>query len=649
MSGLLHALLIDDNPDDRALVQRELERSFGRIRTTPVIDAPALDAALTRGEFDLVITDFQLRWTDGLHIVRTIRHRYPDCPMVMYTGTGNEEVAAAAMKIGLDEYVVKSANRLPQLRLAATAALERAVQRRALREQQERTQAILDTVVDGIVTIDEKGLIQSFNPAAERLFGYSADELIGENIKILMPEPYSAEHDGYIANYLKTGTAKIIGIGREMQGRTKDGRLFPMELAVNEMRLSNGKRHFIGSVRDLTERNRLEEQLRNGQKMEAVGQLTGGLAHDFNNILTVILGNLELATERAGADPGLCSVIELAHKAGERGAALIRRLLTFSRRHILQSQALTLNEVVNDLLDMLSHSIGDNIKIKTTSGKELWHVLADKNQVENVVLNLAINARDAMPAGGTLTIDTRNVRVTDNEALNHPQLKVGEYVRLSVTDIGSGMPPEVIARAFEPFFTTKDVGKGTGLGLSMVYGFAQQSRGHVVIDSEIGTGTTVHFYLPRCHRCAAQPVAEPEGELVTPRKEETILVVEDDDLVRSTVAEQLKRLGYCVLIAANGREAIDILKSDQPIDLLFTDIVMPSMSGRELACESAKFRPDLRIIFTTGHDQSGPRETAVADSEDSDVLLKPYRRQDLARKIRKALDVENKALSRVAK
>ena len=289
-----------------------------------------------------------------------------------------------------------------------------------------------------------------------------------------------------------------------MQGRAKDGRLFPIELAVNEMRLSSGKRHFIGSVRDLTERMRMEEQLRSSQKMEAVGQLTGGLAHDFNNILTVILGNLELAAERAESDPALRSVIELAHNAGERGAALIRRLLTFSRRQVLQSQALTLSEVVNDLLDMLSRSIGDNIKIKTTSGKDLWHVLADKNQVENVVLNLAINARDAMPAGGTLTIDTRNMRITENDALKHPQVAPGEYVCLSVTDTGTGMPPEVIARAFEPFFTTKDVGKGTGLGLSMVYGFAKQSHGHVAIDSEMGKGTTVHFYLPRCHRCGAQ-------------------------------------------------------------------------------------------------------------------------------------------------
>ncbi len=637
MGGLLHALLIDDNPDDRALVQRELERGFGRIRTTPVIDALALEAALTHGEFDLVITDFQLRWTDGLQVVRAIRQRFPDCPLVMYTGTGNEDVAAAAMKIGLDEYVVKSANRLPQLRLAAIAAIERATQRRALREQQERTQAILDTVLDGIVTIDEKGLIQSFNPSAERLFGYSADELIGENIKILMPEPYQAKHDGYISEYLRTGRAKIIGMGREAQGRAKDGRLFPIELVVNEMRLSSGKHHFIGSVRDLTERMRLEEQLRISQKMEAVGQLTGGLAHDFNNILTVILGNLELAAERAGSDSALSSVIELAHKAGERGAALIRRLLTFSRRQILQSQALTLSEVVDDLLDMLSRSIGDNIKIKTMSNKDLWHVLADKNQVENVVLNLAINARDAMPAGGTLTIDTRNIRITDNDAFTHPRVTPGDYIRLSVTDTGIGMPPEVIARAFEPFFTTKDVGKGTGLGLSMVYGFAHQSHGHVTIDSEMGTGTTVHFYLPRCHRCSPQPVPEPEGEMVTPPHAATILVVEDDDLVRSTVTEQLKRLGYRVLIASDGRQALDALKSDEPIDLLFTDIVMAGMGGRELACECGKLRPDLRIIFTTGHDRSGGRAAAVTESEDGDVLLKPYRREDLARKIRKVL------------
>jgi two-component system CheB/CheR fusion protein len=632
----MHALLIDDNPDDRALVKRELAHAFDKVEATDVFDADGLDKSLRRGDFDLVVTDFCLKWTDGLEVLKAVRRKYPLHPVIMYTGTGSEEVAVAAMQAGLDEYVIKSPVNIAQIRVAAASAMQKAAQRQALKEQEDRTRTILDIMVDGIVTIDERGLVQSFNPGAERIFGYAAAEVIGENIKILMPEPHANQHDRYIADYLRTGERKIIGMRREAEGRAKDGRVFPLELAVGQMRLSSGKRHFIGSLRDLSERTRLEEQLRRSQKMEALGQLTGGIAHDFNNLLTVILGNLELVGGKAGADAELRRAVEIAMSAADRAAALTRRLLGFSRRQVLQPQSLDLANVVNDMSEMLARTLGENVRVETVCPADLWHVMADKHEIENAVLNLAINGRDAMPRGGTITIETRNVRIDADYARENPDAVAGDHVMISVVDTGTGMPPAVLARAFEPFFTTKEVGKGTGLGLSMVYGFARQSSGHVKIESEIGKGTTVKLYLPRCELDRSRAVTDAVNT-VSKRGGETILVVEDDELVRGTVIAQLERLGYRVIAAKDGPSALIILNGGTPIDLLFTDVVMPGgISGRELACEAVRLRPQLKVVFTSGYEQmrSNSKEPMV---ERADFLPKPFKQQELACKMREAL------------
>jgi PAS domain S-box-containing protein len=636
----LHTLLIDDNPDDRALVRRELQRAFGKVETTHIIDAAAFDSALNDGDFDLVVTDYQLRWTDGLKVVKAIREKFPDRPIIMYTGTGSEEVAVAAMQAGLDEYVVKSPAKAALVPVAAISAVQKSAQRRQLREQEERTRAILDTVIDGIVTIDESGIIQSFNHAAQRTFGYDDSDVVGQNVKMLMPEPYRSRHDGYLRNYLRTGVARMIGIGREVQGRAKDGRVFPMDVAVGEMMTGSGRRQFIASIRDITQRKEMEEQLRRAQKMESIGQLTGGIAHDFNNLLTVILGNLEMASDRAGADPYLRRAVELATDAAERGAALTRRLLAFSRRQPLQAEPLNVAALVAGLSDLLSRALGGTIELRSAAAKGLWPVLADKDQLENALLNLAINARDAMPNGGKLTIESANILIDEDYIRLNPEAVAGEHVRISVADTGVGMPPEVAARAFEPFFTTKEAGKGTGLGLSMLYGFARQSSGHARIESEVGRGTTVHLYLPRSPTC--QPRAVPVGPPVETARRggETILVVEDDDLVRGTVTAQLERMGYKVIATANGHEAIDILKSRPQIDLMFSDVVMPGgLNGRDLATEALKIAPSLKIILTSGYqDARGPAGNGETDGVE--LLPKPFKKQDLAKTIRDALDGE---------
>ncbi len=358
---------------------------------------------------------------------------------------------------------------------------------------------VLDTVVDGLITIDHHGIIQSFNKACVSLFGYTQDEVIGQNVRILMPEPYHSQHDRYISAYVATGVAKIIGIGREVMGRRKDGSTFPMEISVGESPQA-GNHAFVGIVRNLTERHEADtqrEQLRHSQKMEAVGQLTGGLAHDFNNLLAIIIGNLDMLREIRAEDPVTDELVGDALDSALRGADLTRRLLAFARRQPLQPERVEINEVIGAIVRLLTRTLGENITIEMSLAANVWPVQIDRAQFEAVIANLATNARDAMPRGGALLIDTHNGRLDASYAAAHTDVTPGDYVVVEVSDSGTGMPPDILSRIFEPFFTTKEQGKGTGLGLSMVFGFMKQSGGHVTVYSEPGKGTTFRLYLPR--------------------------------------------------------------------------------------------------------------------------------------------------------
>src|SRR5262249_33482065 len=462
---------------------------------------------------------------------------------------------------------------------------ERKSAERALRESAGRMQALFETAVDGAILIDTRGVVLMFNPACEKLFGYSADEAIGKNVKMLMPEPYRREHDGYIANYLDTRKPKIIGIGREVVGQRKDGSTFPMDLSVGEAKQEGGGSIFVGIIHDLTSRKRTEEQLAQAQKMEAVGQLSGGLAHDFNNLLTVVVGNAETLSLALKARPDLKQAADMIATAGERGAELTRRLLAFSRRQMLQPAQINCNRLIDSMQRMLWRTLREDIEIRIALAPDLWPAFADASQLESAILNLAINARDAMPDGGGLSISTANVSVDEHYRDRYPEVTPGNYVLIAVTDTGDGMPPEVLSRAFEPFFTTKEVGKGSGLGLSMVYGFMKQSNGHVSIYSEVGLGTTVRLYLPAHSTMPADlAVAQAAAEGEPPRGRETILATEDDPFVRGYVVRTLEELGYRVIAAEDARQALATLTSDTAVDVLFTDIVMPGgLNGWELA------------------------------------------------------------------
>ncbi|UPK33843.1 PAS domain S-box protein [Bradyrhizobium sp. 186] len=506
---------------------------------------------------------------------------------------------------------------------------------RELRESAARLRAVVDTAVDGVILIDSDGIILKFNPACEKLFKYEADEVLGENVRMLMPEPYRSEHDGYVRNFITTGEKKIIGIGREVTGQRKDGTTFPMDLSVGEAG-QDGSSIFVGMIHDLTERKRTEAQLMQAQKMEAVGQLSGGISHDFNNLLTVIVGNAEYLSEQLVSRADLKRLADDICSAGERGAELTQRLLAFSRKQLLRPVETECNKLVESMHKLLRRTLREDIDISTHSDSELRYAFADPVQIESAILNLALNAQDAMVSGGHLTLSTANASIDAGDHNAHPEVGPGEYVVIAVTDDGTGMLKRVRERAFEPFFTTKEVGKGSGLGLSMVYGFAKQSNGHVTIYSEPGLGTTVRIYLPAA-AAKTQGVPLAVDKKVALSGSETVLIVEDDPFVRSYAVMSLESLGYKVISAVDGKEALQKLEAAPHVDLLFTDVVMPGgISGWELAGLARKVRPELHVLLTSGY----ALETLAANGhvrQGALILEKPYRKAELACLLREAL------------
>ena len=544
-------------------------------------------------------------------------------------GLGPREMVLNARRI---ESGMKNGEEL--ILLALEDETERRMAERAALDRETWLSAVLDAAPEAIVTIDEAGIVSSFSPRAEAIFGYHADEVIGQNVNMLMPEPDRSKHDGYLEHYIKTGEKKIIGIGREMDAVCKDGSRVPIRLEVTELKLG-GMRHFLGFLHDLTEDRKRQVELQRAQKMEAVGQLTGGLAHDFNNLLTVVIGNLELLEMRTN-EPKQLELMSEALEASNLGAALTSQLLSFSKGQTLAPEHVALNELVKTMRPLLERTIDEQIRIKTQLAEDLSATRADRGKIESAILNLAINARDAMPNGGTLTIETRNVELDEAFAATQIDVIPGDYVCLSFTDTGDGMEPDVQSRAFEPFFTTKGPGAGSGLGLSMVYGFAKQSGGHIAIVSEVGLGTTVNLFLPVAAGSSGTGKAAAPLRQVAETQNETILVVEDDPKVRRLTVARLKELKYSVIAAPDGPKAMVLLKKHPEIDLVLSDIVMPNgMTGFDVATKALALRPDLKILLATGYAKGVEPEDGVAERR---ILRKPYGLKELARTLRELLD-----------
>jgi PAS domain S-box-containing protein len=493
-------------------------------------------------------------------------------------------------------------------------------------------QRIFETSLDLILVVDKRGSFARVSPSSETIIGYRPEELVGRSAReILYPEDLDATRE----------EMRLARRGRTMRNFEcryvhRDGHAVPLTW-MGVWSEEDGQHFFIG--RDMTERIRLESQLRQAQKMEAVGLLTGGVAHDFNNLLAVVTGSVELILDQPGLTPEAIEHANNALHAAETGAELTRRLLAFARQQPLEPKVVDANGLIRNMTTLLGRILGQNIDIRFSGAPELGSVLIDPANLESALANLAVNARDAMPDGGRLTIETANATLDEEYARLNPEAKPGEYVSVIVTDTGTGMTPEVLERIFEPFFTTKESGRGTGLGLSMVFGFIKQSGGHIKAYSEAGHGTSIRVYLPRSgelHRMV-ETASKPQAPQKAAQRAR-ILVVEDSKAIRQVVLTQLARLGYETLEAEDPAAALKILDAGEPIDLLFTDIVMPGgMSGLVLAREALKRRPGLKVLFTSGF--PGAHVAAGDEMVRADAMIgKPYRFQELAEKIRGALE-----------
>jgi PAS domain S-box-containing protein len=479
--------------------------------------------------------------------------------------------------------------------------------------------------------------IVSMNPAWTTILGWSEEELIGSKFMDLV-HPDDVESTLAEVGKLSEGATTF---RFENRYRKKDGRYCVLSwTAVPDDKYIHAVGRDITAERAAAEQlANTQEALRQAQKMEAVGQLTGGVAHDFNNMLAVVSGSLELLDRRIGADdPRAKRHIAAALEAARRSSNLTQRLLAFSRQQPLQPEPIPPNRLVSGMSDLFTHSLGAQIQLETVLAAGIWNIFADQNQLENVLLNLAVNARDAMPDGGKLTIETHNAHIDERYAAGEIGVAPGQYVMIAVTDTGTGMPPEVIEKAFDPFFTTKEVGKGTGLGLSQVYGFVKQSGGHIKIYSEVGHGTTFKIYLPRYRgEAGASDTTQDVADLQGTAEQELILVVDDEPFVRQFSVDALTDLGYRVLDADGAKSAIALLKERPDVDLLFTDIVMPELNGRKLAETVKEFRPDLPVIYTTGYTRDAIIHNGVLDPG-VHLLGKPFSIEQLASKVREVLD-----------
>jgi signal transduction histidine kinase/CheY-like chemotaxis protein len=507
-----------------------------------------------------------------------------------------------------------------------------------IRRHADLRDRIFESLGDGVLVVDEHGETLFANKELVRLFG--------DDMRIGSPE-WQKTYRRYLPDGVTPYPPEDTPIGRAMRGESFDNlEIIMRNEALKEVRmLANGRPlydptgHLMGAViiyRDITKEWDTAQQLQHAQKIDAIGQLTGGIAHDFNNLLTVITGSTELLADRVRHDRELREMTEMIDEAAERGAGLTRQLLAFARKQHLQPRRIETNKLINDLEKLIRPTLGEAIEIVIRTDPKAWPALADPDQLTTALLNLAINARDAMPKGGKLTIETSNVVLDHAYAETHSEVTPGEYVQIAVSDTGGGIPSELLQKVFEPFFTTKGLGKGTGLGLSMVYGFVKQSGGHIKIYSEEGHGTAIKIYLPRMDatESSREESLKPSG---IHRGSETILVVEDDDLVRSNVITLLRDLGYRVVPAANGYEALDLVKKGVSADLLLTDVVMPGMSGSQLVEEILRILPEMKVLFTSGYTENamihqGRLEEGVL------LLAKPYRKTELARMVRSAIE-----------
>jgi two-component system cell cycle sensor histidine kinase/response regulator CckA len=648
MTRPLRVLHLEDNPRDAELVRHKLDVEGVACAIFLANSKDSFESALTRESFDLIISDYNLPGYDGVAALKQAQVTQPDVPVILISGTVGEEEAVKCLQVGATDYLLK--DRLDRLVPAVERALQEAETRRirrhtehallqreqALRDNEERTSFALAAARMGVWEIEFASNRMTWSDTMAPLFGLTPDAVpktTGDFFRLIHPDDRRAAEESveraiagerdYVVEFRAIwpdASAHWVH-GRAQASYDADGK--PLRL--------------LGIAMDIDERKSLEDQLRQSQKLEAIGQLAGGVAHDFNNVLTVILGFSELLMERlCPDDPGCADLLEIK-KAGARATGLTRQLLAFSRKQILQPKVLDVNALIGGMEPMLRQLIVEHVELTVSLTAQAALIKMDPTQLEQILVNLAVNAADAMPRGGKLTIETANVTLDEHYQQRHLPVTPGDYVMLAVRDTGVGMDEATSRRIFEPFFTTKDIGKGTGLGLATVYGIVKQSGGDIWVSSEPGRGTTFKIYLPHVPAGAPSSMersSEPGG---ASRGSETVLLVEDDEAVRLLARVTLERIGYRVLQAGNPKEAARLAAEFAgPIHLLLSDVIMPESEGPPLLDRLVRVRPAVRVLYMSGYAGEAVRHVLLV--EGTPFLQKPFTPHALSQKVREVLD-----------
>lgn len=642
MEQLIHILHLEDDPADAELVQARLESAGLTFQITRVQTRSEFDEALRQGGYDVILADYHLPMYDGMSALRLAQELRPDVPFIFVSGTLGEDAAIEGLTEGATDYVLKQ--RLSRLVPAIKRALLEAEnwrERQRAEEELRKLSRAVEQSASTIVITDIHGYIEYANPRFTETTGYTLAEALGQHTRILKSGETSGDQYKQLWETISAGKEWH----GEFQNKRKNGEIYWEAASISPIKNAAGViTHFLAVKEDITERKRAEEararleaQLRQSQKMESIGRLAGGIAHDFNNLLTVIVGYSGLMYDQIPAGNPLLENLDQIRSASKRAEALTRQLLAFSRKQILSPTRLDLNNLVSNLRKMLERLIGEDISLITTLQPNLWPITADPGQIEQVIMNLVVNARDAMPTGGTLTLETHNTQLDENYTKIHLEAPQGPCVMLVVADTGQGMDEQTQAHIFEPFFTTKEPGKGTGLGLATVYGIVKQSGGEIIVNSKPGRGATFEIYLPAGNTSSAEPVVS-SIQPIARGGSETILLVEDDEMVNMLVQRTLQSRGYTLLKARRGDEALLIAgQHEGTIDLLLTDVVMPQMSGREVAERLKALRPQLKVLFISGYTDDTMVKHGLLTAE-IEFLLKPFSPNVLASKVREVLD-----------
>jgi PAS domain S-box-containing protein len=636
----MRILHLEDEPTDSELVELSLREAGLDWEIVRVDSRDGLLGALEQGGFDMVVSDYGLPSYNGIEALKEVRARRPDLAFVFFTATLGEERAVEALKAGATDFVVKGGRHrlVPALVRALREAESRAARLQAedaLRQREASFRVLFENNPHPMWVFDRESLrFLEVNGAAVDHYGYSRDEFLAMRIDDLQS---AEDRNPRESSQVRIADTKGIVHSGPLRHRAKDGSLIHVMIVAHDLDFT-GRPGRLVVAHDVTEQKKLEAQLHQSQKMEAVGQLAGGVAHDFNNLLNVITGYGDLLLRQLG--PTHAGIARLQHirRAAERGAGLTRQLLAFSRRQVLEPKVLDLNAALSDTQAMLSRLIGEHIQVVMSLDPATGPVRADPGQLEQVVMNLVINARDSMPEGGTLILETANVQLDEVYTRTRQDAKPGNYVRLSVSDTGGGMDAETLSRIFEPFFTTKPRGQGTGLGLATVYGIVKQSGGHVDVYSEVGRGSTFKVHLPRVEADDAAADLGRQDREATLGGSETVLLVEDDDAMRGLTRELLQEHGYVVLEASGPEGAFGIAESHSgSIDLLMTDVIMPKMNGTQLAAQMVTLRPQMRVLYMSGYTDEAIGRHGVIEAG-TNFLQKPFTLQALLRKLRAVLD-----------